>query len=203
MNDSQKKRALILEYFTVGYNVIEGIVSIIAGLLSGSIALIGFGLDSAIESISGAILIWRLLKHGKISAEEEARVEQQAVRLVGISFYVLGAYIFIISVRKLYLHDAPEPSLLGIIIAILSLIIMPALAYMKYSLGKKTNMRSLIADSKQTFICAILSVALLVGLLLNYLFGLWWADPISALVIVFFIIMEGYKTLKSSKLCCC
>lgn len=174
-----------------------------AGYLAGSIALVGFGFDSAIESISGAVLIWRLAKHGRISAEEEARVEKKAVMLVGVSFIVLGIYVFAESIKKLYLHERPEPTLFGIVIALFSIAIMPFLAYAKYSAGKKLASRALVADSKQTVVCTMLSIALVVGLGLNYIYGLWWADPASALVIVAFIMREGVETLREGKTCSC
>ena len=197
------KKALSLSYFTVGYNILEGIVSIFAGLLAGSIALIGFGLDSFVESSSGSIMIWRFRKHGKISEEEEEKVEKKAIRFVAYSFFILGAYVLYESVKKLYFHEIPDSSLLGIIIAIVSIIVMPVLFYMKYQTGKSINSRSLVADSKQTLTCVFLSVALLIGLGLNYLYGLWQADPIVGLVIVIFLIKEGYSTLKEEKLCSC
>lgn len=202
MTSKLYKKALYLEYFTVGYNILEGALSILAGYLAGSIALIGFGLDSAVESLSGGVVLWRLFKHGKIPEEEEERVERKAIRLVGISFFVLGAYVLFESVRKLYLHDHPDPSLFGIIIAAFSIVVMPLLSYSKYFTAKKIASRSLEADSRQTFICSLLSAALLIGLGLNYLWGLWWADPISALVIVGFIFKEGYEALKEGKRCC-
>src|SRR3972149_8578054 len=174
MDDDLYRRALLLEYFTVGYNVLEGVLSIVAGLLAGSIALIGFGLDSAIESSSGGVLIWRLTRHGKISEEEEERVERTAVRLVGVSFFLLGAYVFFESARKLYSHEHPEPSLFGILIAASSLVVMPVLAYAKHRTAKEMRSRSLAADSKQNLVCSLLSVALLIVLGLNYLYGLWW-----------------------------
>lgn len=197
------KKALYLEYLTVGYNVLEGVLSLLAGYLAGSIALVGFGFDSAIESLSGAVLVWRLAKHGHISAEEEERIEKKAVRLVGVSFIILGIYVFAESIKKLYLHERPEPSLFGIIIALFSIAIMPVLAYAKYSAGKKLASRALVADSKQTVVCSMLSVALVVGLSLNYIYGIWWADPVSALVIVAFIVREGVETLSEEKTCSC
>jgi cation diffusion facilitator family transporter len=197
------KKALSLSYFTVGYNILEGIVSIFAGLLAGSIALIGFGLDSFVESSSGSVMIWRFRKHGKISEEEEEKVEKKAIRFIAYTFLILGAYVLYESVKKLYFHEIPDPSLLGIIIAIVSIIVMPVLFYMKYQTGKSINSRSLVADSKQTLTCVFLSVALLIGLGLNYLYGLWQADPIVGLVIVIFLIKEGYSTLKEEKLCSC
>ncbi len=203
MDKPLHRRALLLEYFTVGYNIVEGIFSVLLGLLSGSVALTGFGFDSAIESVSGSVLIWRLTRHGKISEEEEEKVERRAVRLVGVSFFILAAYVAYVSAKKLYLFEAPEPSLPGIIIAILSLIIMPVLSFKKRSVGREIGSRSLVADSKQTLLCSYLSAALLVGLALNYLFGLWWADPAAGLVIVALILTEGIKTLREGKTCSC
>lgn len=200
---SLRKKALYLEYFTVGYNLLEGFFSIVVGYLAGSIALVGFGLDSAIESTSGCVLIWRLSRHGRVSPEEEERIEKRAVRLVGLSFFLLAAYVTFESARKLYLREEPEPTLLGIVIAVLSLIIMPLLALSKHKTAIELGSRSLKADSKQTLVCSLLSAAVLTGLLLNYFWGLWWADPFAALVIVVFIIREGVETLREEKLCSC
>ncbi len=190
------KKALWLSYFTVGYNILEGILSIFAGSLAGSIALIGFGLDSFVESLSGSVMIWRFKKSGKISEEEEEKIERRATRLIGYSFFMLGAYVFYESGKKLYLQEIPNPSLLGIIVAIASLIVMPILFSLKYQRGKAIGSRSLVADSKETLACVFLSFALLTGLLLNYLFGLWQADPVVGLIIVIFMAKEGYSTLK-------
>ena len=203
MDSKLHKKALLLSYFTVGYNILEGVASIAAGLLAGSIALVGFGLDSFVESISGSVMIWRFRKHGKISEEEEEKVEKKAVKLVAYSFFILGAYVLYESLKKLYFHEIPDPSLLGIIIAIASIIVMPVLFYMKYQTGKSMNSKSLVADSKETLACVFLSVALLIGLGLNSLYGSWQADPIVGLVIVFYLIREGYNTLKEEKLCNC
>ena len=203
MDSGLHKKALSLSYFTVGYDIIEGIVSILAGLLAGSIALIGFGLDSFVESLSGGVMIWRFGKHEEMSEEEEERIEAKAVRLIAYTFFILGAYVLYESVKKLYLQEMPDPSLLGIIIAIVSIIVMPVLFYIKYQTGKTINSRSLVADSKQTLVCCILSVALLIGLGLNYLYGFWQADPIVGLVTVIFLIREGYIALREEKLCSC
>jgi cation diffusion facilitator family transporter len=197
------KRALFLSYFTVGYNFLEGIVSIFAGLLAGSIALIGFGLDSFVESLSGGVMIWRFSKHGKVSEEEEVKIEAKAIKFVAFAFFILGAYVLYESSKKLYFQEISEPSILGIIIAIISIIVMPVLFYMKYKTGKMLGSRSLLGDSKHTLACVFLSVALLVGLGLNYLYGLWWADPMVGFIIVVFLIREGYSTLKEAKLCSC
>ncbi|MGB2698332.1 MAG: cation diffusion facilitator family transporter [Candidatus Zixiibacteriota bacterium] len=203
MDSRLHKKALLFSYFTVAYNILEGVVSILAGILAGSIALVGFGLDSFVESLSGGVMIWRFKQHGKISEEEEEKVEKRAVKLVGYTFFVLGVYVLYESVKKLYFGEIPNPSLLGIIIAIISLIVMPVLFYMKYQTGKAIKSRSLIADSKETLACMFLSGALLIGLGLNYLFGLWQADPIVGLVIVVFLFKEGYETLKEEELCSC
>lgn len=200
MNSSLHKKALSLSYFTVGYNISEGIVSILAGLLAGSIALIGFGLDSFVESLSGGVMIWRLRKHGKISEEEEDNVEKKAVRFVAYTFFILGAYVLYESIEKLYVHEMPDPSFLGIIIAIISIIVMPILFYLKYHTGKSIGSISLVADSKETLACVFLSGALLIGLGLNYVYGFWQADPIVGLVVVIYLAKEGYTTLKEGEL---
>jgi len=196
MDSSLHKKALSLSYFTVGYNIAEGVVSISAGLLAGSIALVGFGLDSFVESLSGSVMIWRLRKHGKVSEEAEEKVERRAVRLIAYTFFILGTYVLYESIEKLYVHEIPDPSLLGIVIAIVSIIVMPILFHLKYQTGKSMGSKSLIADSKETLTCVFLSGALLVGLGLNYLFGLWQADPVVGLVIVTYLVKEGYTTLR-------
>lgn len=185
------EKGLRLEYFTVGYNALEAVASIVFGGLANSIALIGFGLDSIVESLSGLVLIWRLRQHGAISEEEEERVERRAMRFVAITFFVLGLYVLVESARKLIEQEAPEPSLPGILIAVASIIVMPVLARMKQSVGREINSRALIADSKETLACAYLSVALLLGLGANYLFGFWQADPIAGFVVVLFLFREG------------
>ena len=190
------KRAIILSYITVVYNIIEGVVSLLAGFLTGSIALFGFGLDSFVESLSGGVMIWRFRKHGKISEEEEERVERKATRLIAYTFFILAAYVLYESVKKLVLQEIPDPSLFGIIIAIVSIITMPALFYMKYRTGKAIKSKSLIADSKETLACVFLSLALLIGLGLNYIFGFWQADPVVGIIIVIYLSREGYEILK-------
>jgi cation diffusion facilitator family transporter len=197
------QRALWLAYLTVGYNVLEAAASLIAGALAGSIALVGFGLDSLVESLSGGVMIWRFSRREDLSPEGEARLERRAVRIVGGTFFVLGAYVLYESLEKLILKTAPAPSLLGLGIALASMTIMPVLFYLKYQTGKSLGSASLMADSKQTLACALLSVALLVGLGLNYWFGVWQADPVIGLVIVALLFREGYHTLKEERLCSC
>ena len=193
------RRALLLSYFTVSYNIVEGILSLLAGSMAGSIALIGFGLDSFVESLSGMVVIWRFRLHGKISEEEEEKAEQKAERFIGYTFFILALYVLYESIKKLYLGEITEPSLFGIIIAIVSLITMPILFLLKYRTGRQIGSRSLIADSKETLACSFLSLALLVGLGLNYLYGLWQADPVIALVIVAYLVKEGWETLSGGE----
>ena len=194
------KRALYLSLFTVAYNFLEGIITVFAGYMSGSIALLGFGLDSFVESLSGGVMIWRFEKHGKISEDEEKRVEAKASKFVAYSLLILGTYVLFESVKKFILREHPEPSLIGIIIAIASIIVMPILFYLKYMTGKSIGSRSLVADSKQTLACLYLSFALLVGLGLNYRFGFWWSDPAAGLFIVAFLFKEGYEVLGEEKI---
>ena len=191
MNDRLYKKALNLEYFTVGYNVLEAILSIFFGANAGSIALIGFGLDSIVESLSGLILIWRLRKHEVCSEDEERTSENKAIKFVAATFFLLGAYVLYESAKNLIFVEIPAPSLPGIVIAILSVIIMPVLSFKKRELGKKINSRALVADSKETLTCAFLSVPLLLGLASNYFFGFWQADPLVGLIVVLFLFREG------------
>jgi len=196
--DRLYKKGLYLEYFTVAYNILEAIVSIVFGSIASSIALVGFGLDSIVESLSGLVLICRLSQHGKISRAAEERLEKRATRFVAITFFILGTYILFQSIRKLVVEEIPEPSLPGIIIAIASIIIMPFLTWQKYKTGKQINSRALVADSKETLACTFLSIALLLGLGANYLFGFWQADPIAGLIIVAFLFREGWEGWKEA-----
>ncbi|MFH1662878.1 MAG: cation transporter [Chloroflexota bacterium] len=200
MTDADRlyKKGLFLEYFTVIYNVFEAIASIVFGSIAGSVALVGFGLDSVIESLSGLILIWRLRQHGKITAEAEERIEKRARKLVAATFFILGSYILYESAEKLVAGEMPNPSLPGIVIATLSIIIMPVLTWQKYKTGKKISSRALLADARETLACAFLSVALLLGLGTNYLFGFWQADPIVGLLIVIFLFREGWEAWRES-----
>jgi len=200
---SLHKKALYLSIFTVAYNFLEGIVSIAAGAAAGSIALIGFGLDSFVESLSGGVMIWRFGGRGELSKEEEERREARALKLVGYTFFVLGAYVAYECLKKLILREPSEPSIIGIIIAVVSLIVMPVVFYMKYKLGKSVGSRGLVADSKQTLACCYLSLSLLAGLGLNYLYDIWWADPAAGLVIVAFLFKEGLEAVRGEHDGCC
>ncbi|HXF49643.1 MAG TPA: cation transporter [Verrucomicrobiae bacterium] len=201
-NSALHKKALRLSYFTLGYNLLEGLVSVFAGILAQSTALVGFGLDSFVESLSGGVMVWRFGKKWA-SKEEEMKSEKKAVHLVAAAFFILGAYVLFESAQKLYERRGAEPSLLGIAIAIVSLIVMPVLFLLKYRTGKKLESKSLVADSKQTLACMFLSAALLAGLWLNYSFQIWWADPAAGLLIAGYLLYEGYETWREGRLCAC
>ena len=194
-------RGLWLEYFTVGYNVAEAAASITFGLLAGSIALVGFGLDSIVESLSGGVLIWRLRQHGRCTPKEEERIEKRAVRFVAITFFILGLYVLYESVTKLLFREIPEASLPGIIIALASIVAMPLLAGQKIKVGKAIGSQALLADAKETVACAWLAITLLLGLGANYVFGFWQADPIVGFIIVFFLLREGWEEWRESYEC--
>jgi divalent metal cation (Fe/Co/Zn/Cd) transporter len=183
------RRGRLLEYFTIGWNLLEAVVAVGSGIIAGSIALVGFGVDSLIESLSGSILLWRL-------ADDSDAREQIAVRLVGGSFMILAAYVAFDAVKSLIYQEAPEASYVGIGLAAASILIMPLLARAKKDVGVKLGSRAMVADSKQTNICAYLSVILLAGLILNAFFGWWWADPVAALIMTPIIVKEGIEGLR-------
>lgn len=194
MKETNRKRAFLLSIFTVGYNVIEGIAAVTVGTITNSSALLGFGLDSFIESLSGGIMIWRF---GKARSEDdESRVEQKAQKLVAYTFFILGVYVLFDASSQLLAHEEPDKSLFGIVVALLSLLIMPALTLAKYRTGKQLRSKSLVADSKQTLACVIMSLTLLAGVGLNYFFGLWWADPAAGIAIAILLFYEGKESLE-------
>jgi divalent metal cation (Fe/Co/Zn/Cd) transporter len=190
------RRGRLLEYLTIGWNMLEGIIAVSAGLVAGSVALVGFGLDSFIESLSGGALLWRLC-----SDENAERREQIALKLVGGSFLVLAAYVAFDAAKSLILSELPESSYAGIALSALSLLVMPMLARAKRRVAASINSRAMLADSRQTDICAYLSAILLGGLILNALFGWWWADPVAALVMAPIIAKEGIEALRGETCC--
>ncbi len=189
----QVRRGRWLEYLTVGWNSLEGVIAVGAGVVAGSIALVGFGLDSMIEVTSGVALLWRLHTD---APEKRERAEQVALKVVGVSFLALAAYVAFDALKALVTREPPEASYVGIAIAALSLVVMPFLARAKRKVAAKINSRALEADSRQTDICAYLSAVLLGGLILNALFGWWWADPVAAVVMVPIIGKEGVEALR-------
>lgn len=192
------RRGRWLEYLTVGWNSLEGVIAIGAGVIAGSVALVGFGLDSVIEVTSGAALLWRLHMD---APERRERAEQVSLKIVGASFLALAAYVAFDALKSLIARDPPEASYVGIALAALSLVLMPVLARAKRKVAAKINSRALEADSRQTDICAYLSAVLLGGLILNALFGWWWADPVAALVMTPIIAKEGIEALRGETCC--
>jgi divalent metal cation (Fe/Co/Zn/Cd) transporter len=188
------RQGLRLEYLTVGWNCLEALIAVIAGWAAGSIALLSFGLDSVIEVSSGAILLWRL-------RTDSPKRERLALRLVGVSFLLLAAYVAVESGLTLWRREAPEHSLPGIVLAAASLIVMPLLARAKRRVAAGLASGALHADSRQTDICAYLSAILLGGLLLNALLGWWWADPLAGLLMVPLITREGIEALRGESCC--
>jgi divalent metal cation (Fe/Co/Zn/Cd) transporter len=195
------RRGLHLEYFTVAWNSLEALISIVAGLIAGSIALVAFGADSLIEVTSGATLLWRL-RHDSDSARREG-IERTTLRIVGVLFVALALYIVYESCSTLILHEAPERSLLGIAVAVASLIAMPLLARAKRRVSAGIGSGAMHADSKQADFCAYLSAILLGGLLLDAALGWWWADPVAGLIMVPIIGKEGVDALRGKTYCDC
>ncbi|HQZ96252.1 MAG TPA: cation transporter [Pyrinomonadaceae bacterium] len=187
-NGQMISRGRRLAYLTIIWNSLEGILAVGAGILAGSIALVGFGVDSVIEVSSGAIILWRLVAGD--------RREKLALRLVGISFLALATYVGFDALKSLAYRELPEASYAGIGIAALSLVVMPWLARAKRKVAASLNSKAMHADSRQTDLCTYLSAILLGGLLLNAIFGWWWADPVAALIMVPIISKEGVDALR-------
>lgn len=191
------RRGQLLEYATVGYNSLEGAIAIGAGLVAGSVALVGFGFDSVIEVISGLTLLWRLSSDANETTRES--VEQRALRIVGISFLLLAAYVLFDAGKSLLRREPPDESMIGIAIAALSLVVMPLLVRAKRRVAAAIGSRALAADATQTALCTYLSAILLAGLALNATLGWWWADPVAALVMVPIIVREGLEGIRGER----
>jgi divalent metal cation (Fe/Co/Zn/Cd) transporter len=192
------RRGLRLEYLTVGWNIVEGLIAVGAGIAAGSIALIGFGVDSFVETISGAVLVWRLRAEASGGADEGRieHVERRASRAVGFSFVILAAYVAFEAIRTLAEQARPDVSPIGMALTAVSIVVMLWLARAKRQTGEALGSRALIADSHQTYACWYLSVTTLIGLALNATLGLWWADPVAALVIAVFLVREAREAFE-------
>ncbi len=183
-----------LEYFTIAWNALEGLVAVVAGAIAGSISLVGFGIDSFIEVTSGSVLLWRMSVDADVERRE--RNERRALQVVGICFLFLANYIAYDYAMDLWSRRAPEHSIPGIVLACVSLVVMPLLSRAKRKVGRALGSAAMHADAKQTEFCTYLSAILLAGLLLNALFALWWADPVAALMMVPIIAKEGIEGLQ-------
>ena len=195
------RRGLWLNYLAIAYNTVEAIVSITAGLVAGSVALVGFGVDSGIEVAASVAAQWRL--RADIDPVRRERVERVTYRVIGASFLVLAAYVAVDSVTTLWQREAPEASPVGLVILVLSVLVMPVLARAKGRVARALQSRALEADAAQTSLCAYLSVIALVGVGLNTAFGWWWADPAAALAMVPIIGKEGIEGLRGEAECEC
>lgn len=197
------RRSRWLNAFTIGWNTVEGIVAVTAGVVAGSISLVGFGLDSAIEVSAAAALTWRLARESRDDCREDD--DQLAQRLVAVAFALLSAFVAFNALGDLLAGRAPDPSIVGMILAAVSLAVMPIIARAKRKLAPTLGSRAAMAEAAQTDLCTALSAALLVGLGLNALFGWWWADPLAALVIAAIAAYAAVATWRAPSLAhtCC
>jgi divalent metal cation (Fe/Co/Zn/Cd) transporter len=189
-----------LEWLTTLWNIVEAIIAIGSGAVAGSTALVAFGVDSLIEVSSALAVLWRLLRAGPDASEEESEhFDKRAHLLVGITFYLLAGWVVIDASLSLLRREVPEESLVGIVLAITSLVVMPLLAYAKQRTGREMGSRALEADAMETWLCAYLSATLLVGLLLSARIGWWWADPVAGLAMVPFMIWQGRGAIQEAR----
>lgn len=193
--DSEAERAALgrlavrLEYFTIAWMVVEAAVAVVSGLIARSIALVGFGLDSVIELLAAAIVIWQL----KGRAEEGEAKERVALRIIAVTFFALAAYVTAEAVYDLARRARPEVSVAGIVLAVAALVVMPILSMAKARVGHRLDNAALVADAHESLFCAVLAGIVLVGLALNAAFGWWWSDPLAALFVAVFAIREGVE----------
>lgn len=198
---SYLRRALQLTGFTVSWNVLEGLVAIAAGVIASSIALVGFGVDSFIEVLSGLVMLWRLRAEGSGRLPNE-EAERRAIKLIAITFFILSAYVSFEAVRDLLTGEKAETSMVGLILTALSLVVMPILAHKKRQLAREMGSVSLQADSTETQLCVYLSATVFLGLAANALFGWWWMDSVAALVVAALALREGWEAWTTEDLCC-
>lgn len=200
---ARRAHALRLEYASLGWNVVEGVVAVAAALAAGSVALLGFGLDSFVESASALVLLWRL--HAEATVRDRAaieRLDRRAHRLVGVTLFLLAAWVAFDAVRTLWARERPEASVPGLAITALSVVLMPLLARAKRRAAAALESRALAADAFQTTACWWLSVVTLAGIGLNAAIGWWWADPVAALAMTFFLAREGREAWRGEDCGC-
>ena len=191
------RRAKLLSWVSLGYMAIEGLVAIAAGIVAGSIALIGFGIDSAIEGFASVVIVWRFTGSRTLSH----RAEERAQKLVAVQFFILAPYVAVEATRTLVNGSHPEESIVGIALAASSLVVMPWLGRAKQRIGSRIGSSATASEGKQNMLCAYLAAALLVGLLGNALFGAWWLDPIVALFIAAVAVQEGREAWRGDACC--
>jgi divalent metal cation (Fe/Co/Zn/Cd) transporter len=196
------RRGIRLSYATIGYNSLEAIASLIAGLIAGSVALIGFGIDSVIEVSASGVAQWRL--RSDVHEARRAQVEAITHRIVGLCFLALAVYVVVDSGKALWFHERPDRTIAGIVILSMSVVVMPLLARAKLKVASAMQSGALRAEARQTSLCAYLSIIALAGVLLNATLGWWWADPVAALCMAPIILSEGIDGLRA-KACedCC
>jgi divalent metal cation (Fe/Co/Zn/Cd) transporter len=193
------RRGRRLEYFTIAWNTVEGLVGVVAGAMAGSISLMAFGIDSFIEVTSGGALLWRMATDAEASRREKR--EALSLKIVGVCFLALCVYVAYEAIANLMAREAPERSIAGIILAVASLVAMPLLARAKRRVGRQLGSAAMAADARQAQFCSYLSAILLAGLILNAAFGLWWADPFAALTMVPLIAWEGLEAVQGKTRC--
>lgn len=195
------RRGLLLNYATIGYNTVEAVVSLVAGLLAGSVALLGFGIDSVIEVTASGAAQWRL--RSDTEPVHRARVERISLRLIGACFLALAIYVAIDAGKALWLAERPSRTIIGVVILAMSVFVMPLLARAKHEVADKMQSGALRAEAKQTSLCAYLSFIALAGVALNAALGWWWADPVAALAMVPIIVVEGIAGVRAKVDDCC
>lgn len=203
---SDLNRGIWLEYFTVGYNLIEAAVAVGAGIIAGSVALVGFGLDSSIEVIAGGAVLWRLKRemksragHSENADGDHEALERKVLLIVGLTFLALALYILMEAGYNLIVGQQAEESLAGIVLAMVSLAIMPALALLKQRTARSLGSKALASDAVETWMCSYLSLVLLAGLVLNAALGWSWADPVAALAMLPLVVREGWEAIEESR----
>ena len=191
------RRAKLLSWASLGYMALEGLVAIIAGIVAGSVALIGFGLDSAIEGFASVVIVWRFTGSRMLSHHAEERAQ----KLVAVQFFILAPYVALESVRALVNGSHAETSIVGIALAASSLVVMPYLGRAKQRIGSRIGSSATASEGKQNLLCAYLAAALLVGLLGNALLGAWWLDPVVGLLIAGLALYEGRESWRGDACC--
>jgi divalent metal cation (Fe/Co/Zn/Cd) transporter len=191
------RRARLLSWASLAYMAVEGLVGVVAGIVAGSIALIGFGLDSAIEGFASVVIVWRFTGWRTLSHHAEERAQ----KLVAIQFFILAPYVAVESIRALVNSSHPDVSAVGIALAASSLVVMPYLGRAKQRIGSRIGSSATASEGKQNLLCAYLAAAVLVGLLGNALFGAWWLDPLVGLLIAGLAVQEGREAWQGDACC--